>query len=187
MCPLVWARRTVNEVIVMAYFDDNSALDLSLFEETDELKRERAKSQDNRLYDINRERMLRRWAQLDPLESLAAVVVSIMAIVSVAAIIHGQAQLTELNHQITSAQSTLGELSSTYTQVQMAVENKLGPAVIEEYAKNELGMAKTDSSQKEFISFSEGDKAVVAGDGQSSVFDKVAAAFKEVWSSDTDF
>ena len=171
----------------MAYFDDNSAYDLSLFEESEELKHEHANSQENKLYDLNKERRLRRLAQLDPLESLAAAAVSVLAIISVATIIHGQAQLTELNHQITSAQSTLGELSSTYTQVQMSVENKLGPAVIEEYAKNTLGMKKTDNSQKEFISFSEGDKAVVAADSEAGVFEKLAAAFREVWSSDSDY
>ena len=170
----------------MAYIDDNSALDLSLFEEPEELRAVDAGSQENIVYDINKERRQRRWANVNPLEALAVTAISVMVIVSVAAIIHGQAELTELNHKITSAQSTLGELSSTYTQVQMSVENKLGPSVIEEYAKTELGMTKTASAQKEFISFSEGDKAVVASDGETGFFEKLRTAFAEVWSSDVD-
>ncbi len=168
----------------MAYIDENSAYDLSLFEEPEELELDEAKSQENIVYDLNKERRQRRWANLNPLEALGTAAVSVMVIFAVAAIIHGQAQLTELNHQITSAQSTLTELSSTYTQVQMAVENKLGPSVVEEYAKNELGMTKTDSSRKEFISFSEGDKAVVADAGEKGVFERLYDAFMEVWSAD---
>lgn len=168
----------------MAYIDENSAYDLSLFEEPEELELDEAKSQENIVYDLNKERRQRRWANLNPLEALGTAAMSVMVIFAVAAIIHGQAQLTELNHQITSAQSTLTELSSTYTQVQMAVENKLGPSVVEEYAKNELGMTKTDSSRKEFISFSEGDKAVVADAGEKGVFERLYDAFMEVWSAD---
>ncbi len=168
----------------MAYIDENSAYDLSLFEEPEELELDEAKSQENIVYDLNKERRQRRWANLNPLEALGTAAMSVMVIFAVAAIIHGQAQLTELNHQITSAQSTLTELSSTYTQVQMAVENKLGPSVVEEYAKNELGMTKTDSSRKEFISFSEGDKAVVADAGEKGVFERLCDAFMEVWSAD---
>ena len=170
----------------MAYIDDNSALDLSLFEEPEELRAVDAVSQENIVYDLNKERRQRRFANVGAFEALAYGAAAVMVIVSVAAIIHGQAELTELNHRITSAQSTLGELSSTYTQVQMAVENKLGPSVIEEYAKTELGMTKTDSSQKEFISFSEGDKAVVAGEDDIGIFERIRRAFIEVWSSDID-
>ena len=100
------------------------------------------------------------------------------------AIIHGLVQLTVLNHEIASAQQTLGELTSAYTQIEMAVENKLGPSVIEEYAKNVLGMSKADNSQKEFISFSEGDKAVVADADTRSLFEKLYESLREAWSSD---
>lgn len=170
----------------MAYIDENSAYDLSLFEEPEVTEADDARSQQNIVYDINKERRQRRWANVNPLETLGKAAVAVMVIFAVAAIIRGQAELTELNHQITSAQSTLAELSSTYTQVQMAVENKLGPSVVEEYAKTMLGMTKTDSSQKEFISFSEGDKAVVAGGSKKNIFERLHDTFIEVWSSDTD-
>lgn len=170
----------------MAYIDDIYAYDLSLFEEPEEYVSDEAESQQNKVYDINKERRYRMIAALNPLEALASVAISVMVIIAVAAIIHGQAELTELNHRIASAKSTLGELSSTYTQVEMAVENKLGPSVVEEYAKNELGMSKTDASRKEFISFSQGDKAVVASDGDKGLFERLRDAFVEVWSTDVD-
>lgn len=170
----------------MAYIDENSAYDLSLFEEPEEQEVTKAESQPNRVYDINKERRQRRWARVNPLEALGGAAASVMVVVALAAIIHGQAQLTELNHEISSAQKTLAELGSAYTQVEMAVENKLGPSVVEEYARDKLGMTKTDSSRKEFISFSEGDKAVVASDGEKSLFERLADAFSEVWSDSAD-
>ena len=166
----------------MAYIDDNSAYDLSLFEEPEQLEFDEAVSQENIVYDLNKERRQRRWANVNVAEMLAVTAITVMVIISVSAIIKGQAQLTELNHQITSAQSTLDELASTYTQVQMSVENKLGPSVVEEYAKNVLGMSKTDSSQKEFISFSQGDKAVVAEDVNKGLLEKLKDALVEAWS-----
>ncbi len=168
----------------MAYIDDNTAYDLSLFEEPQPSGQPKAKTQKNKVYDINKERRYRRWAFLNPLEALGVAGASILAVFAVAAVIYGQAQLTELNHEIANAQQKLKELSSTYTQVEMAVENKLGPSVVEDYAKNVLGMSKADNSQKEFISFSEGDKAVVANDGNKNIFQSLYDTFMEVWCSD---
>ncbi len=168
----------------MAYIDENSAYDLSLFEEHNESTEKKPESQQNIVYDLNKERRQRRWANVNIGEAVSIGAVTIMSIIAVAAIIRGQAELTELNHRITSAQSTLDELSSTYTQVQMAVENKLGPSVVEEYAKNVLGMSKTDSSQKEFISFSQGDKAVVAEDADMGLFSKLKQAFLDAWAGE---
>ena len=73
-------------------------------------------------------------------------------------------------------------MQSYYTQMEMKVENKLGPSVVEEYAKNVLGMEKTQSARKEFISLSDGDKAVVAQTGKKNFFEMIADAVKSVWS-----
>ena len=62
------------------------------------------------------------------------------------------------------------------------MENKLGPSVVEEYAKNVLGMEKTQSFQKEFISISEGDKAVVANVRKKNIFEMVRDAIRSAWS-----
>lgn len=165
----------------MAYISDNSAYDLSLFEEPEVLELPKAESQQNIVYDLSKERRQRRLAKVNPLRAIGTAAVSSMVVLALSMIIHGQAQLTELNHQITSAQSSLAELASTYTQVQMSVENKLGPSVVEEYAKDNLGMSKTDSGRKEFISFSEGDKAVVAQQEEKGLLETLYDAFMNVW------
>lgn len=166
----------------MALSERNTAYDFSLFEEEEEVVLQETESQKNRVYDIRIERRRRRNPRVDPLTALVGLAVSTLVIVALTSIIHGQAQLTELNQQISDAQVELTQLQSYYTQMEMKVENKLGPSVVEEYAKNVLGMEKTQSFQKEFISLSEGDKAVVASDGKKSILEMIADAIKSVWS-----
>lgn len=166
----------------MAFTERNAAYDLTLFEEEELYELPKAKSQKNIVYDIDEERNKRVKPKVKPLTAILSFFVSALVILAVAAIIHGQAQLTELNKQLSDAQTELTELESYYTQLEMKVENKLGPSVIEEYAKNVLGMAKTESYQKEFISLSDGDKAVVANEREKSIFQRILDAISDVWS-----
>lgn len=166
----------------MAFTERNAAYDLTLFEEEEVYELPKAKSQKNIVYDIDEERKKRVKPRVKPLTAVLSILVSGLVVLAVVAIIHGQAQLTELNQEISDAQVELTELESYYTQLEMKVENKLGPSVIEEYAKNVLGMAKTESYQKEFISLSDGDKAVVANESEKSVFERILDAISDVWS-----
>lgn len=166
----------------MAYDERGVAYDLSLFEEEEVSFEQEAKSQGNIVYDLNEERKKRIKPRVKPLTAFLCTFVSTLVILAMAAIIHGQARLTELNQQINSAETTLSELKSDYTQLEMKVDNKLSPSVVEEYAKNTLGMAKTESYQKEFISLSEGDRAVVVHENEKSFFDKLADAISDIWS-----
>lgn len=166
----------------MAYDERGVAYDLSLFEEEEVSFEQEAKSQGNIVYDLNEERKKRIKPRVKPLTAFLCTFVSTLVILAMAAIIHGQARLTELNQQINSAETTLSELKSDYTQLEMKVDNKLSPSVVEEYAKNTLGMAKTESYQKEFISLSEGDRAVVVHENEKSFFDKLGDAISDIWS-----
>lgn len=166
----------------MAYGERGVAYDLSLFEEEAVSVEQEAKSQKNIVYDLDEERKKRVRPKVKPLTAFLYTFVSALVILAMAAIIHGQARLTELNQQINSAETQLTELESYYTQLEMKVDNKLSPSVVEEYAKNTLGMAKTESYQKEFISLSEGDKAVVVHENEKSFFGKLADAISDIWS-----
>ena len=166
----------------MALSERNAAYDFSLFEEEEEVVLPESNSQKNKVYDIRTERQRRRKPRIDPLTSIVGVAVSSLVIVALTSIVHGQAQLTELNQQISDAQVELTQMQSYYTQMEMKVENKLGPSVVEEYAKNVLGMEKTQSFQKEFISISEGDKAVVANVRKKNIFEMVRDAIRSAWS-----
>ena len=105
-----------------------------------------------------------------------------MNAVIIAAIIVGQAQLTELNQQIITAQETLENAQSTYTQLQMGIQSKLSTTEIEKYAETKLGMSKTENAQKEFVSLSQGDKAEISGDANLNFFQKIINAITGLWS-----
>lgn len=165
----------------MSFKERNVAYDLSLFEDRVADIELSVKSQKNKVVSIDDGRSNRAQTRFKPLNAVMSVVVASLVIVAVVAIIHGQAQLTELNQEINSAQGQLTELESYYTQLNMKVETKLSPSVVEEYAKNELGMSKTESYQKEFISLSEGDKAVVVAEEEKSWWQSLKEAISNIW------
>ncbi|MDE7390585.1 MAG: septum formation initiator family protein [Lachnospiraceae bacterium] len=166
----------------MSFYGRSEAYDLTLFEETVPDVELSVKSQKNNVVDLEKERNKRKKARINPLTALLGTVTSSLVLLAVVAIIHGQAQLTELNQQITDAETQLTELQSYYTQLEMKVETKLNPAMVEEYAKDVLGMSKTESYQKEFISLSQGDKAVVVGGEEESLIDRILNAISGIWS-----
>ncbi len=166
----------------MPYSERNVAYDLSLFDEEQAEEEAVVKSQENKVVDFHEERKKRAKPRIKPLTAFLGTAVSALVILAVAAIIHGQAELTELNQEINNAETQLTELQSYYTQLEMKVDNKLSPSVVEDYAKNVLGMEKTESYQKEFISLSEGDKAVVIQEEDQGILDKLLDAFSSIWS-----
>lgn len=108
---------------------------------------------------------------------LAAVVMLVVGIM-----LHGQAKLAELNQQISAAQTTLAHSSSEYTQMQAKVEASLSTAVVEEYARTQLGMTKATNQQKEYITLSQGDKAEVYTQKSGTVFAAIGEFFDSLWS-----
>lgn len=110
------------------------------------------------------------------------VVFAAVIMVVVGLIIHGQVQLTELNQQISAAQSDLEEQQSLYTQLKMKVDASISTAVVEKYAQERLGMSKVSNAEKEFISLSEGDKVELTNSKSDTIFDTIADSFSSLWS-----
>lgn len=98
----------------------------------------------------------------------------------VAAIIQGQVQLTEINQQISIATKALSEQESINTQLTMKIDSKYSPTVVEEYARENLGMTKADEYQKEYIKISEGDRAVVTQSSSSNIFEEIVNWFSSL-------
>ncbi len=172
----------------MAFVSNNNAYDISLFETAlpDEeysprganVKRKKAKVV--RLPQSKIEQIRRRRHNPFKLAvgfALSAVIVSVIAV-----IIYGQVQLTELNQQIAVAQESLKNKQSEYTQMKMNVDAKYTTAIVEDYAKNKLGMSKASNNQKEFVDLSDGDKAEITANSEDSIFDKIADAISSLWS-----
>ena len=174
----------------MAFEERNAAYDISLFEEAENIdadsaqqKKQVHRKKKNNVLSIPEEQLDRiRRHRHNPLKLATGFMAGLVVTGVVAMIVHGQVQLTELNQQISNAQSALADQQSLYTQLQMKVESKLSPSVVEAYAVNELGMSRADSYQKEYISRSEGDKAEVAQTESGNLFESIAQAIAGLWS-----
>ncbi len=185
----------------MTYKNQNSAYDLSLFDDnsssynkgTSAPKRKRVEEQ--KAKNKKRQRKANNVVQLpedelhkirkrkhNPLKIALCSVGAAAITLVVGAIIVGQVQLTELNQKIITAQQTLEDTQSVYTQNQMKVESKLSNEEIEKYATDELGMTKASNAQKEFVSLSSGDKAEVSAQKDENIFTQFIESITNLWS-----
>ena len=82
--------------------------------------------------------------------------------------IFGWVRLAELTEQIEKTTRELTEAESLYTQYQMKSDSQLSLTAVEDYATKELGMAKAEQTQMEYIEISSNDKGeVVQPDGEN--------------------
>ena len=165
----------------MAFLSSNNAYDISVFED------ENLENQDlhkkNKVVKIPKkkfEQAKRRKRNL--LKLTVGFLFSAVVVVVVGMIIYSQVQLTELNQKISEAQETLENSQSEYTQMQMNVDAKYTTSILEEYAQDKLGMTKANSSQKEFVDLSSGDKAKVIEKEDKSIFDTIVDWISSIWS-----
>ena len=156
----------------MALSERNVAYDISLFEE-----RKIAidpQKQDN-IVKLPRNRVgARQNRKLNPVALLLPVVAFSLSVAVIGAIIFSQVQLTETTDQINKVTKQLEECASESTQLQMKIKEKLSPGMVEEYAKTNLHMEKTNPCQVEYFSLSSGDKAEVT-QGKRNLVDKFLA------------
>lgn len=165
----------------MAFMYNKESYDISLFEteEVNEEEKEKEIKIKKEIEEEAKEEQLKR----SKIESIVkGVACGAVLAVMFGCVIMKQAQLTELNQQITNANNKLEEQQSLYIQTQMKVESKYSSDIVEESAQSELGMSRADSYQKEYISLSEGDKAEVSEIGGTNIFETIANAIADLWS-----
>lgn len=180
----------------MAFEERNLAYDLSLFDDDDnkytmvpQSTRKKAKTGANaakkktsaaKAAENNAQKGQRK--KYSPIKILGTAVAGAFVIGALATIIMGQAQLTELNRSIDKKTEELKQKDSQYTQLDMNVRSRYSTAIVEEYAKGELGMAKATNHQKEFVNLSEGDKAEVLTEEGQNIFSTIVDAVTGIWS-----
>ena len=165
----------------MAFLSSNNAYDISVFED------ENLENQDlhkkNKVVKIPKKKIEQtKRRKRNPLKLTVGFLFSAVVVAVVGMIIYSQVQLTELNQKISEAQETLENSQSEYTQMQMNVDAKYTTSIIEEYAQDKLGMTKANSSQKEFVDLSSGDKAKVVEKEDKSIFDTIVDWISSIWS-----
>ncbi len=184
----------------MTYKNQNAAYDLSLFDdensynggstaprrsEQETPKKDGRKKQNkkNKVVKLPEEELHKiRRRKHNPIKIVVSSIGAAAVTLIVGAIIVGQVQLTELNQQIITAQQTLEDAQSIYTQNEMKVESKLSNEEIEKYATDVLGMTKASNAQKEFVSLSGGDKAEVSAQKDENIFTKFIESITNLWS-----
>ncbi|MBQ9673810.1 MAG: septum formation initiator family protein [Ruminococcus sp.] len=180
----------------MAFVSNNNAYDISLFDESNAAVQSPARKRperrpQRRRQNQNRNKVVRiprkkieqnRRRKHNKLKLAFGFTISAIIVFVTGIIIYGNVQMTELNQQIADAEETLKNTQSEYTQMQMNVDAKYTTSIIEEYAKNELGMTKATNAQKEFVDLSDGDKAEITVKSEESIFDKIADAISSLWS-----
>ncbi len=162
----------------------NRAYDLSLFETAPELEKKTQQPKKNNMIvlpdgSINKE--ARRKHNRLYIAAISAFVI-IFTVVSIT-IVQSNVLINELNAEIIAAQEELSIIEGQSTQYQVQIDSKLSAEKIENYAENVLGMTKAENMDKEFITMSGEDKAVVLDDdSKRNVFEIIADAFTSLWS-----
>lgn len=178
----------------MVYDNRNLAYDLRLFEEEDYIYSSSTKTKQTAKVEKKPEKKNTADASRKTRHKVikrrknnffliaGAVSFALAVVVVVSLIIHGQVQLTELNQQIANANKSLEEKQSLYTQLEMKVDASISTAVVEDFAKRQLGMSKVANSQKEFVSLSQGDKVELTQSEKDGVFKTIGEAISSLWS-----
>ena len=179
----------------MAYNNHNAAYDLDLFDDElytsaapereyeDESAGRVKRKQKNKVVEFSEENVNKaRRRRHNPLKLVLGALGAAVVTFVIGAIIVGQVQLTELNQQIITAQETLADTQSIYTQNQMKLEASLSNAEIEKHATEVLGMTKASNAQKEFVSIESGDKAEVSAQQSENIFTQFIESIKNLWS-----
>lgn len=178
----------------MAFNNNNAAYDLNLFDDEyssssapsrkkEEPERAPKKKKRSEVLKFTRENAIKsRRRRHNPLKLIVGSVIGAAVAVVIGFIIVGQVTLTELNQDIITAQTTLANTQSVYTQNQMKLEAELSDAKIEKYATETLGMTKASNAQKEFISLEGGDKAEVSVQKDENIFTKFFDSIANLWS-----
>ena len=165
----------------MAFMYNKESYDISLFE-TEEINEEEKEKEKRLKQEIEAEAKAEQHKRNKILSIVKGLSCGAIVAIMLGCVIVKQAQLTELNQQITNANKTLEEQKSLYIQTQMKVEAKYSSDIVEESAQSELGMSRADSYQKEYISLSEGDKAEISETGGTNIFETIANAIADLWS-----
>lgn len=155
---------------------DNKAYDFSMFEPKprESVQPERRVQKNNVISLPEKELEKNRRPKLHPFKMLSFFLALFITVGTVGMLIYGQVQMTELTEKINTANKSLAESESVYTQLQMKSAAELSLDTVEDYATNELGMQKIEKNQVEYIGISGEDQGEVLNDfGNDNIFTSI--------------
>ena len=144
----------------------NNAYDFALFEprKVEEPEQQPNQPKENNLIKMPQEHLDKTTQKRRRAKNHGAVkkvVLMGMGAAVCAFLIFNQVRLAELTSEIEATNKALEESQSLHIQYQMQTDSQLSPSAVEEYATKNLGMAKEEQTQMEYIELSSDDKGVV--------------------------
>lgn len=135
----------------MEYTNRNAAYDISRFEQ-----REARPVRDFKVVKAKKPRYRLKPASVFTGMLMAGLVIGVLGL-----LLYSHAQLTELTAGINTAKKELSALQSESIRLEAELESRISIRNIEEYATKQLGLAKMEKYQMEYVNLSGGDRAVL--------------------------
>lgn len=154
----------------MTLGERNTAYDISLFQE-----RKVDNDRNNVLKLPKKKRTVNTKNKFNIMRGIFLSLTFSLSIIIVGTMIFNQVQLTEITDKTNQVTKQLEESRSENTRLQMKVNEKLSPEVVERYAKGKLLMEKINPCQIEYFNLSTGDKVEVTQSDEKTVIDKFLA------------
>ncbi len=155
----------------MTLGERNTAYDISLFQEH--------KVDDNSVNNVlklpKKKRATNAKKKIGIMHGIFLSLTFSLSVIIVGTMIFNQVQLTEITDKTNQMTKQLEESRSENTRLQMKVNEKLSPEVVERYAKSKLLMEKINPCQIEYFNLSTGDKVEVTQSNEKTVIDKFLA------------
>ena len=123
---------------------------------------------------VENRRIRERWMLIRAAVGFAC----ILAIV--AAVLYNNVILTELTADIEKAQGQYEQLKTEHRRMQVEIEGKLSLRNVEEIASDQLGMAKMEGYQIEYVDLGGEDQVLLAREQQPTLSDRISEAFESI-------
>ncbi|MFV0496669.1 MAG: hypothetical protein ACK5L0_00665 [Candidatus Fimivivens sp.] len=108
------------------------------------------------------------------------VAIFVLVLGIVCAILYNNMLLTELTSQIEDTEAQFEMLKNESRLMNVELESKTSLRAVEEIAENQLGMAKVEGYQVQYIDLGAGDRVVLARAPQLNVIDQIQLAYCSV-------
>lgn len=149
----------------MGYSNHGAAYDLSIYEKKEYVR----KQPELRVVDNPSPRTMANRSLMTRVLLTAVLVVSVIGV-----IIYSNAILTEIGDEINSQNKEYAVLLSESKRLSAELESKVSLRNIEDTAKNDMGLARMESYQIEYVNLSEGDKIeLTAASPKQGLADKI--------------
>lgn len=138
----------------MGYYNSSAARKMDLYDDIDSiLPAQKPKRKQTRLKVVQRKKSTEAHFQL----SIRTVLMFVAIVGSICIMLFNQAQLNEVNGEISAVRSEITQMQSEYVRMQSNLESNMSLRNIEKYAEQELGLQRINQYQVEYVCVYEDD------------------------------